>query len=187
MPFTFQKTEIEGLLLITPHVYTDHRGIYRKEFEKTIFQQAGIHCEFTEASDLISAKGALRGLHYQTKNAQAKLIRVISGTLFDVALDLRKNSPTYGKYRAELLHGTDNIAMFIPEGFAHGFISLTENTIFSYMCSGKYLPEYCGGIIWNDSYLNIPWPLKEYGITEVIATDKDKTWPTFKEYEEKVH
>ena len=102
--------------------------------------------------------------------------------IFDVALDLRENSPTFGKYHAELVDAEEHKVVFVPEGFAHGFISLTDNTIFSYQCSGKYVPEACGGIRWDDPTLNIPWPLEEYGITEVIATEKDKNWPTFVEY-----
>ena len=107
---------------------------------------------------------------------------MISGVLFDVALDLREGSPTFGEYHAELLKAEDQKVIFIPEGFAHGFIALTDNTIFSYQCSGEYVPNACGGIRWDDPDLNIPWPLKEYGVDKVIATEKDKNWPTFAEY-----
>ena len=131
---------------------------------------------------MYSAKGALRGLHFQTEQSQAKLIHVVSGILFDVALDLRKDSPTFGKYHTELLRAEENKVVFIPEGFAHGFIALEDNTVFSYQCSGKYLPGFCGGIRWDDDDLKIPWPLKEYGIENVIATEKDKTWPGFREF-----
>lgn len=182
MPFEFKKTEIPGLLIITPHMYPDARGLYKKCYEKNVFVENGITGAFTESSDLYSKKGALRGLHYQTKKSQAKLIHVISGMLFDVALDLRSDSPTFGKFRAELLKAEENKVEYIPEGFAHGFIALTDDTIFSYQCSGRYVSEACGGIRWNDPELNIPWPLKEYGIETVIATEKDKNWPTFSEY-----
>ncbi len=182
MPFKFNKTEIDGLLIIEPHMYPDERGLYKKCYEKYVFAENGITCEFTETSDLYSSKGALRGLHYQTEQSQAKLIHVVTGKLFDVALDLRENSPTFGKYHTELLCAEDNKVIFIPEGFAHGFIALEDRTIFSYQCSGKYIPQACGGIRWDDSELNIPWPLEEYGIKNIIATDKDKTWPTFREY-----
>ena len=111
-------------------------------------------------------------------NLTAKLIHVISGVLFDVALDLRENSPTFGQYHTELLKAEDQFVTYIPEGFAHGFISLTNDTIFSYQCSGRYVPSACGGIRWNDPELNIPWPLKEYGVEHIIATEKDKNWPT---------
>lgn len=182
MGFEFLKTEIEGIKIIKPHMYPDERGLYKKCYEKNIYKENGINVEFTETSDIYSDKGALRGLHYQTKDSQAKLVHVISGILFDVALDLREDSQTFGKYHVELLNAEENKVIYIPEGFAHGFISLSDKTIFSYQCSGKYLPEYCGGIRWNDTELAIPWPLEEYGITKVIATEKDRNWPTLAEY-----
>lgn len=185
MAFEFSDTEIKGLMIIKPHMFPDDRGLYKKVFEKNIFAENGITCEFTESSDLYSRKGALRGLHYQTEESQAKLIHVISGILYDVAVDLREDSSTFGKYHAELLKAEENAVVFIPEGFAHGFISLTDNTVFSYMCSGRYIPESCGGIRWNDPELNIPWPLKEYGIENIIATVKDMNWPTLREYVER--
>ena len=186
MPISFDKTEIEGVLIINPHMYFDDRGVYKKYYEKYIFADNGITCAFTESSDLYSKKGALRGLHYQTVDSQAKLIHVIKGKLFDVALDLRPESETFGKYHAELVDAEQHKAIYIPEGFAHGYISLTEDTIFSYQCSGRYVPQACGGILWNDPELNIPWPLEKYGIREVIATDKDKNWPTLREYKIKL-
>ncbi|MCD7763664.1 MAG: dTDP-4-dehydrorhamnose 3,5-epimerase [Lachnospiraceae bacterium] len=182
MAFEFKETEIKGLMIIKPHMYPDDRGLYKKGYEKNIFAENGITCEFTESSDLYSKKGALRGLHYQTEESQAKLIHVISGILYDVAVDLREGSETFGKYHAELLKAEENAMEFIPEGFAHGFISLTDDTVFSYMCSGRYIPEACGGIRWNDPGLAISWPLEEYGVTKVIATDKDMNWPTLEEY-----
>ena len=185
MAFEFKKTKIAGLLVIQPHMYPDDRGLYKKCYERNIFVENGVTCTFTESSDLYSKKGALRGLHYQTVDSQAKLIHVISGVLFDVALDLREDSSTFGEYHTELLRAEDNKVVFIPEGFAHGFIALTDNTVFSYQCSGSYIPEACGGIRWDDPELNIPWPLKEYGVAEIIATDKDKNWPTLKEYKSK--
>lgn len=182
MAFTFHKTEISDLLLIEPHTYHDERGLYKKNYEKNAFAENGIMVEFTESSDIYSNKGALRGLHYQTKESQAKLIHVIKGVLFDVALDLRADSPTFGKYKTELLDYNNRISLYIPPGFAHGFIALTDDTIFSYQCSGRYIPEACGGIRWNDPELNIPWPLEIYGIEQVVATDKDQNWPTLAEY-----
>lgn len=179
MAFIFHETDIKDLMVIEPHVFEDKRGIYRKYYEKEIFYKHNIKDDFWESSDLYSRKGSLRGLHYQTGESQSKLIRVISGKLFDVAVDLRKESETFGKYHTELLSCTDNKIIYIPKGFAHGFIALEDNTIFSYQCAGKYIPEMCGGIVWNDEYLNIPWPLEEYEINEIIATEKDKSWPCF--------
>lgn len=186
MSFEFIKTEINGLQIIKPHIFRDNRGIYKKNFEKNVFAENGITCEFSESSDLYSKKGALRGLHYQTESSQAKLIHVVSGILFDVALDLRENSPTYGKYHTELLKAEEQKVVFIPEGFAHGFIALTDNTIFSYQCSGEYIPSACGGILWNDPDLNIPYPLQAYGIKNVITTEKDANWDTLAEYTRKL-
>lgn len=182
MPFSFIKTEIDGLVKIQPHLHEDARGVYKKYYEKEVFAENGIGCAFTESSDIRSDKGALRGLHYQSVDAQAKLIHVLSGKLFDVALDLRRDSPTFGKYHAELLDAKDDLVLFIPETFAHGFLSLTDDTVFSYQCSGRYCPASCGGILWNDPALAIPWPLSQFGITQVVATEKDLHWPTFAAY-----
>lgn len=182
MSFKFEKTEIEGVIVITPHMYPDDRGLYKKYYEKNIFAENGINDDFNESSDLYSEKGALRGLHFQTEDSQSKLIHVISGTLFDVALDLREGSPTFGKYHTELLKAEDNKTIYIPKGFAHGFIALTDNTIFSYQCAGQYVPSACGGIRWDDKDLCIPWPLEKFGMNKVIATEKDLNWPTLKEY-----
>ena len=182
MSFEFQQTELPGLIVIRPHIYPDERGLYTKYYEKHVFAENGITCSFHESSDLYSQKGALRGLHYQTEPSQAKLIHVIAGVLFDVALDLSEDSPTFGAYHTELLKSDEQKIVFIPEGFAHGFIALSENTVFSYQCSGAYVPDACGGIRWNDPELQIPWPLQEYGIEKVIATEKDRSWPTLAEY-----
>ena len=180
MAFYFADTEIEGVKVITPHQFEDHRGLYKKYYEKNIFAENGIICEFTECSDLISEKGTLRGLHYQTLESQAKLVHVIKGIIFDVALDLREDSATYGKYHIEVMKDYEHKTVYIPEGFAHGFMALKEETIFSYMCSGRYIPEACGGILWNDAELNIPWPIKN--IEEVVLSEKDKKAQTFREY-----
>lgn len=182
MAFKIEKTEIKDLLIIYPHLFVDKRGKYSKHYQKDVYEEYGISCSFTECSDIYSQKGVLRGLHFQRKSPQAKLIRLISGLLFDVVVDLRYKSPDFGKYHVELMRDNEDKVLFIPEGFAHGFISLTDNTIFSYMCSGKYIPEDCYGIRWDDHSLKIPWPLKEYGIEKVIATEKDENWPTFNEY-----
>lgn len=182
MPFEFNETELKGLQVIIPHQFYDHRGLYKKFYEKRIFAENGITCEFTESSDLYSQKGVLRGLHYQTEDSQAKLIHVVSGVLFDVAVDLREESQTYGQYHTELLRAEEHKAVFIPEGFAHGFIALADNTIFSYKCSGKYIPSACGGLIWNDPQLKIPYPLKEYNIENVIISEKDACLDTFATY-----
>ena len=187
MPITFEKTCMDGVLIVTPHIYSDDRGLYVKYYEEGAFCDNGIFGTFHESSDLYSKKGALRGLHYQTEQSQAKLIHVVSGTLYDVALDLRSGSDTFGKYYATVLRGGENKAIYIPEGFAHGFIALEDETVFSYMCTGKYIPEVCGGIRWDDPELNISWPLEKYGVDSVIVTEKDRNWPTLAEYIVKNH
>ncbi len=184
MSITFQKTNFDGLYVVSPHIFQDDRGTYIKYYEKHDFLSMGIACSFNESSNIISKKGSLRGLHYQTRNSQAKLIRVISGLIFDVALDLRNDSPTFGKFYSDILSDNCYKAIYIPAGFAHGYISLTNNTIFSYQCTGVYIPDACGGIKWDDPLLNIPWPLHEYGIQTVITSEKDQSWPTFDKYRE---
>lgn len=179
MPFTFIDTEIDGLVLVKPHTFTDERGLYKKCYERSAFLDNGINCQFTETSDIYSDKGVIRGLHYQTEQSQAKLIHVICGTLFDVALDLRENSKTFGKYHVELMRADDNLGLFIPEGFAHGFLALEDRTVFSYQCSGRYVPAACGGIRYDDPALNIPWPLNG---TKPILSEKDRSQPSLQDY-----
>lgn len=180
MPFSFNKTEIEGLLIIEPHMSSDNRGSYKKHFEKYIFKKNGVSSDFIESSDIYSHKGVIRGLHYQTEDSQAKLVRVITGAIYDVAVDLRKGSKTFGKWHGELLRAKDNKSYYIPSGFAHGFLALEEGTIFSYQCSGKYIPSACGGIIWNDKSLNISWPVNL--VNRIILSEKDQNLQTLEEY-----
>lgn len=180
MPFAYKETEIPGLILLQMHQAEDHRGVYQKVFEKHRYASFGLLPEFTEFSDIYSHKGVLRGMHYQTEQSQAKLVHGIRGRLFDVAIDLREASPTFGHFHTELLTGGDGKAIFIPEGFAHGFLALDEDTVFSYQCTGCYVPEACGGIRWNDPELNIPWPLE--GIDRVILSEKDAAQETFADY-----
>lgn len=178
MSFEFTKTDIGGVFIINHHNYNDDRGLYEKNFELNIFKENGIDFNITESSDLYTKKGAIRGLHYQKGESQAKLVRVIKGKIFDAIVDMREDSNTYGKVFTITLDGKTNKGLFIPKGFAHGFLAL-EDSIFAYHCDGKYEPDKCGGLLWNDPYLNIQWPLKEYDIKEVIITDKDRTWNRF--------
>lgn len=181
--FTFEKQDIEGLQVITPFIAEDYRGAFRKMFEKEIFYQHGIDFEVSEMMESISAKGVIRGLHMQHTHPQAKLVRVVSGEVFDVAVDIRKGSKTYGQYFSIYLSGENKKMLYIPSGFLHGFISLAENTVFNYLCCTKYYPEYDGGVVWNDKDINVQWPLDR--VDNVILSDKDKMMPTLKEYEEK--
>jgi dTDP-4-dehydrorhamnose 3,5-epimerase len=181
MAFSFFETDISDLVIIIPHQFRDKRGCYTKYFEKDEYKQRGLPIEFSEASEIVSCKGTLRGLHYQNNPSQGKLIHVVTGALFDVSVDLRKDSATFGKYEYFILRGNENKVIYVPEYFAHGFLVLEDNTIFSYQCTGKYIPENCGGIIWNDKELNIPWPFDAIGIPIKIS-EKDRSLQTFEQY-----
>lgn len=183
MSFEFKELEIKGVFLIKPHIFIDDRGIYKKTYYEPEFKKYGLPSFFSETSDIISSKGAIRGLHFQEKNSQAKLIHVIKGKLYDAIIDLRPNSESFGKHIELELNSDDNLVLFIPENFAHGFMALEDNTIFSYQCSGAYDPSLCGGLRWNDPYFNIDWPIKD--INKLIITEKDKNWETFEEYKRK--
>lgn len=180
MSFEFISTEIQGLMQIQAHVAVDQRGFYMKYYEKNIFAEHGITAEFTESSNIQSKKGVLRGLHYQTTCAQAKLLHVVNGSIFDVAVDLRVDSPSFGKWKSFYMKAEDHKAVFIPEGFAHGFLALEENTVFSYQCSGQYVPATSGGIAWDDKELAIPWPLEQ--INHLILSEKDQSNISLKEF-----
>lgn len=181
MPFRFTELPIQGAFLIEPHVFEDERGKYKKVFHSDSFLEHNLPIVFGETSDIISKKGAVRGLHYQKCFSQAKLIHVVKGKLYDVFLDLRKESSTYLKHFEICLSSDEDVILFIPDGCAHGFMALEEDTIFSYQCTNKYDEKSCGGIIWNDQDLNIKWPLKN----NLIISEKDKKWPTLREYLEK--
>lgn len=178
----FHDTQIEGVKVIIPQLSKDMRGGHERYYEAGAFCANGINTVFTDTTDIRSFKGALRGLHFQAVEMRARLVHVICGAVFDAAVDLRASSPTFGKCHCELLREGQPRAVYIPEGFAHGYITLTESSVFSYQSSGRYVEEYSRGILWNDSALSIPWPLDEWGIDEVICTQKDKCWPTLAEY-----
>lgn len=184
MAFSCKESEIPGLMLLQMHQAEDNRGVYQKAFEKNQYAHFGLLPQFTEFSDIYSHKGVLRGMHYQTEESQAKLVHGIKGRLFDVAIDLRPESATFGRFHAELLVGGDGKAIYIPEGFAHGFLALDEDTIFSYQCTGRYIPEACGGIMWNDPDLAIPWPIAE--LERVIVSEKDAAQESFRDFCRKI-
>ena len=163
-----------------PHQAEDERGMYKKYYERDLFAANGISNEFTESSIIYSLKGTVRGLHYQIKSPQAKLVQVLKGKVYDVALDLRRKSATFGKCFQMLLTAEDHKVLYIPPGFAHGFQSLEDNTIFTYLCSGKYIPDACGCIQWNDADLDISWPIVK--TDDVILSKKDRMAQTFSEY-----
>lgn len=149
---------ISGLFRIKPRVFSDDRGSFFESFSKKILSDAGIDVDFVQDNQSVSRANVLRGLHFQAPpHAQAKLVRVTRGAVLDVAVDIRKNSPTYGKHETILLSAENNMMFYIPAGFAHGFVSLEDNTVFQYKCSAYYNKASEGCLLWNDPTLNIDW------------------------------
>jgi dTDP-4-dehydrorhamnose 3,5-epimerase len=176
------ETNLSGLLLIEPKVFEDSRGYFLVSYNSETFKNSGIDTIFVQDNQSFSCKGTLRGLHFQnTPYAQVKLIRVITGSIIDVAVDIRKGSKTYGKYYSAELSGENKKMLYIPYGFAHGFLTLEDNTIVQYKCSNVYNKESEGGIMWNDPDININWGL----IDEPIISDKDKNNISFKDFNSK--
>ena len=173
--FIKEETSIRGLYIIKPTVFSDTRGFFMESYNKDEFRKIGIECDFIQDNHSKSSKGTLRGLHFQKQFPQAKLVRVIRGSVYDVAVDLRKNSNTYGKYFGVVLSEENKLQFYIPKGFAHGFLVLSEEAEFVYKCDELYHPEDEGGIIWNDETINIDWPLAKVGGPEkIIQSEKDK-------------
>lgn len=171
-------TPIEGLLIIEPQVFTDPRGYFYESYNKEKFVAAGINLEFVQDNQSLSQKGIVRGLHFQAPPfAQGKLVRVIQGAVMDVAVDIRKNSPTYGQHFTLELSAENRTMFFIPPGFAHGFETLIDNTIFLYKCTDVYNKESEGGLLWNDADLGIKW-----NSSDPLISDKDKILPRIKEF-----
>ena len=171
--------EIEGLYVIEPTVYADSRGYFFESYNEVDFIKAGIDKKFVQDNQSMSLRGVLRGLHFQKEHPQAKLVRVISGEVYDVAVDLRKGSATFGKYFGVILSAENKKQFFIPEGFAHGFLVLSEKAEFAYKCSDFYQPSDEGGIIWDDKDIAIDWPIPE-GVKPIIS-EKDTKQPLFRE------
>lgn len=167
------KTNIEGVLILEPTRYGDQRGYFMESFSARDFEQAvGYSVNFVQDNESLSAKGVLRGLHFQREPyAQAKLVRVVRGRVLDVAVDIRKGSPTYGGYVAVELSGENGRQLFIPKGFAHGFLALEDETVFQYKCDEYYHPESEDGIAWNDPEVAINWGVGE---EEVVLSEKDR-------------
>jgi len=176
MPFTFIQCQISGLFEIQPKVFGDSRGYFFECYSEQDFAAAGLRLSFVQDNQSLSAKGTLRGLHFQKMHPQGKLIRAIQGEVFDVAVDMRPGSPTLGKWHAVILSGKTQNQFYIPPGFAHGFLTLSDQAVIAYKCTDFYYPEDEGGIIWNDPAIGIKWP--DLGM-EFILSDKDKKLPFF--------
>ena len=176
MPFSFSPCPIPGLIEIQPKVFGDTRGMFFESYSLRDFEAAGIPAHFVQDNQSSSIKGVLRGLHFQITHPQGKLVRTIKGEVFDVAVDLRENSPTFGKWYGVTLSGEKQNQFYIPEGFAHGFLVLSDTAVFAYKCTDFYYPQDEGGLIWNDPDIGIQWP--DLGM-EYILSDKDKKLPLF--------
>ena len=178
------ETKIKNLLLIEPKVFKDSRGFFMESYNYNTFKELGIDNIFVQDNISKSSKGVLRGLHFQKDEyAQAKLVYVLRGAVLDITVDLRETSETFGKYVAVELNEKNKRMLFIPRGFAHGFLTLEDDTEFIYKCDNFYNPKSEVGIIWNDTDLNIDWNLDKYNIKEeLIISEKDKKNITFKEY-----
>jgi len=172
------KTPIEGLIIIEPTVFADNRGYFMETYNRQAFADAGLHMTFVQDNQSMSKKGVLRGLHLQTQFPQGKLVRVIFGEVYDVGVDLRRGSSTYGQHFGTILSGENKRMLYIPEGFAHGFLVLSDEAVFAYKCTELYHPEFDAGIAWNDPDIGIDWPLD--GI-EPALSEKDKKLPLLRE------
>lgn len=177
---------IPDLYVIKPQVFGDNRGYFMETWNERSFAEQCLNStfnniKFVQDNESKSKKGVLRGLHFQKYHPQGKLVRVIDGEVFDVAVDLRSSSATFGAYYGVILSSSNKIQLFIPAGFAHGFLVLSDSATFTYKCTDYYHPEDEGGLIWNDPTIGIQWPL--HGISEILISEKDKNNPKFRDLE----
>ncbi|WP_055069574.1 dTDP-4-dehydrorhamnose 3,5-epimerase [Clostridium massiliamazoniense] len=177
--FNFIETKIKDLYIIEPKVFGDHRGYFMESYNAEHFREAGLTMTFVQDNESKSSKGVLRGLHFQTRYTQGKLVRVTKGEVFDVAVDLRKGSPTYGQWEGVILNEENKRQFYVPEGFAHGFLVLSDEAVFNYKCTDFYHPEYDSGLFWNDEDVNIQWPLDR--VENLLLSEKDKNQKRLKE------
>lgn len=172
---------INGLAVIEPTVHGDSRGYFVETYNQKDMLSEGLNLTFVQDNQSRSSKGVLRGLHFQKQYPQGKLVRVIQGSVYDVAVDLRTSSPTFGKYYGIALTDANNLQFYIPKGFAHGFVVLSDEAVFAYKCTDFYYPNDEGGLAWDDPDIAIDWPLDQ--IEEIKLSDKDKKNPTLKKIE----
>ena len=183
--FTFTETSIEGALVVDVAAYGDERGYFMETYKRPDFVAGGIDVEFVQDNQSSSAKGVLRGLHFQIEHPQSKLVRAVSGEVFDVAVDLRPGSPTYGKWEGVVLTAENRRQFFVPRGFAHGFLVLSDEAEFCCKCDDVYRPGDEGGLMWNDPAIGIEWsPLNgddAFDLSKIVLSEKDKKHPPLKE------
>lgn len=173
-----EKTAIEGAYIIKPKVFSDNRGYFFESYNAEEFCRLGLRTDFVQDNESLSCRGVVRGLHFQKPPfAQAKLLRVVKGSVLDFAVDIRRGSPTYGRYVSVRLDDKQKNMFFISEGFAHGFLTLEDNTVFCYKCTAFYNKQSEQGLIWNDKTLNIDWQ-----IDNPVLSDKDKLWQDFQSF-----
>ena len=177
MAFTFEKTKLPGVVIIQPQVLGDARGYFMETYKKNLFAEAGIDREFVQDNESTSAKGVLRGLHFQKNHTQGKLVRVTHGEVFDVAVDVRPGSETYGQWVGATLSSEKKNMLYIPEGFAHGFLVLSDTAEFVYKCTDVYDPSSEGGIPWNDPDVAVDWPKLD---VPYKTSERDEKHPGFK-------
>jgi dTDP-4-dehydrorhamnose 3,5-epimerase len=171
-----KETKIPGVLILEPDVFSDERGFFLETWNSKRYEDAGIKGSFVQDNISFSTKGVLRGLHFQYPQAQSKLVQVLWGEVVDVAVDIRKDSPTFGQWVSEVLSDANHRQMYIPSGFAHGYCATSETAVFSYKCADFYNPASEGGIIWNDPDINIDWPIKE-----PVLSLKDTNFPKLRD------
>ena len=181
--FEFYDTGLSGLRLISPFYAEDCRGFFLKTFERDIYLHHGIDMQIFETFYTKSAMGTVRGLHFQRRHSQDKLVQVLYGAVYDVAVDLREGSETFGQWKGFYLSAENRQLLYIPKGFAHGFLAFEEDTLFSYLCGDRYDPESDGGIRWNDPQLAVQWPLER--VESPILSEKDAALPSFQEFLER--
>jgi dTDP-4-dehydrorhamnose 3,5-epimerase len=179
--FTRHPTELQDITLIKPILFKDSRGFFLESYNKREFETLGITTEYVQDNHSCSTKGVIRGLHYQSIHPQEKIVRVIRGSIYDVVVDIRKESPHYGRAIGVNLSEQEMTMIHIPVGFAHGFLALEDFTHVVYKTSEPYYPEYDAGILWNDPDLGIQWPLKENGISGPVISEKDSKLPRLRD------
>lgn len=178
--FTFTQTAVEGVVVVDVKSYGDGRGYFMETYKREDFERGGIGCEFVQDNQSASSRGVLRGLHFQVAHPQAKLVRVVEGEVFDVAVDLRPGSPTFGAWHGEVLSAENRRQLFVPRGMAHGFYVMSGRAVFCYKCDDVYHPNDEGGVAWDDPDLAIAWPIPEG--EEPVLSGKDSRHPMFEEW-----
>ncbi len=184
--FTFTQTSIEGVLVVDVKSYGDDRGYFMETYKRPDFEKGGIACDFVQDNQSASTKGVLRGLHYQKEHPQSKLVRVVEGEVFDVCVDLRPGSPTYGKWEGVVLSAENRRQFFVPRGFAHGFLVLSDRAVFCYKCDDVYHPDDEGGLMWNDPAIGVQWPPLQgdaaFDASKIVLSEKDGKHPLFEAF-----